>query len=149
VPELRRLLPSHPTASAPQVVEGMKFDRGFISPYFITDAKAQTVDFEDTYILIHEKKISSIQALVPILEAVHASRKPLLIIGAFLVFVCARGCVCGRGGRALVSSQCSVSTLTPTHTHIPTGPRLVRVAHVALGASAPCLALPCCCSRGR
>ncbi len=66
-----------------EVVEGMKFDRGFISPYFITDAKAQTVDFDDAYLLIHEKKISSIQALVPILEAVHASRKPLLIIGAF------------------------------------------------------------------
>ncbi len=59
----------------------MKFDRGFISPYFITDAKAQNVDFDDAYLLIHEKKISSIQALVPILEAVHATRKPLLIIG--------------------------------------------------------------------
>jgi hypothetical protein len=80
----------------------MKFDRGFISPYFITDAKAQTVEFEDTYILIHEKKISSIQTLVPILEAVHASRKPLLIIGVCLV----RGLVFVRTVAAVWVGNC-------------------------------------------
>jgi len=63
-----------------EVVEGMKFDRGFISPYFVTDAKTQEVVLEDPFILLSEKKISSVQELLPILEAVHASRKPLIII---------------------------------------------------------------------
>jgi chaperonin GroEL len=80
-----------------EIVEGMKFDRGFISPYFFTDAKTQECEFEDPYILIHEKKISSIQPLVPVLEAVHAARRPLLIIGAsrcWLSYVRARVRVC-------------------------------------------------------
>ena len=62
------------------VVEGMKFDRGYISPYFITDNKAQTVEFENPLILLVEKKISSLQSIVPLLESVVRSSRPLLII---------------------------------------------------------------------
>ena len=62
------------------VVEGMQFDRGYLSPYFITNADKMVAELEDPYILIHEKKLSSLQALLPILEAVVQSGKPLLII---------------------------------------------------------------------
>ena len=62
------------------IVEGMEFDRGYLSPYFITNADKMTVEFEDPYILLHEKKLSSLQALLPILEAVVQSTRPLLII---------------------------------------------------------------------
>ena len=58
----------------------MQFDRGYISPYFITNAEKMRVEMEDPYILIHEKKLSSLQALLPLLEAVVQSGKPLLII---------------------------------------------------------------------
>jgi chaperonin GroEL len=62
------------------VVEGMQFDRGYLSPYFITNAEKMLADLEDPYILIHEKKLGSLQALLPILEAVVQTGKPLLII---------------------------------------------------------------------
>jgi chaperonin GroEL len=62
------------------VVEGMQFDRGYLSPYFITNADKMVAELEDPYILIHEKKLSSLQALLPILEAVVQTGKPLLII---------------------------------------------------------------------
>ena len=62
------------------VVEGMQFDRGYISPYFVTNAEKMTVELEDPYILIHEKKLSTLQAMLPVLEAVVKSGKPLLII---------------------------------------------------------------------
>ena len=62
------------------IVEGMQFDRGYLSPYFITNAEKMRVELEDPYILIHEKKLSSLQALLPVLEAVVQSGKPLLII---------------------------------------------------------------------
>src|ERR671926_39111 len=62
------------------VVEGMQFDRGYISPYFITDADKMRAVLEDPYLLIHEKKLSSLQALLPLLEAVVQSGKPLLIV---------------------------------------------------------------------
>ena len=62
------------------VVEGMQFDRGYLSPYFITNPEKMTVELENPYILIHEKKLSSLQALLPILEAVVQSGRPLLII---------------------------------------------------------------------
>ncbi len=62
------------------VVEGMQFDRGYISPYFVTDAEKMTVELEEPYILIHDKKISSMKDLLPILEAVVRTGKPLLII---------------------------------------------------------------------
>jgi len=62
------------------VVEGMQFDRGYLSPYFITNAEKMIVELEDPYILIFEKKLSSLQAMLPILEAVVQTGKPLLII---------------------------------------------------------------------
>ena len=62
------------------VVEGMQFDRGYLSPYFITNAEKMIVELDDPYILIHEKKLSSLQGILPILEAVVQSGKPLLII---------------------------------------------------------------------
>ncbi|WP_340315000.1 chaperonin GroEL [Rhizorhabdus argentea] len=62
------------------VVEGMQFDRGYLSPYFITDAEKMLVELNDPYILIHEKKLSNLQALLPILEAVVQSGRPVLII---------------------------------------------------------------------
>jgi chaperonin GroEL len=62
------------------VVEGMQFDRGYLSPYFITNAEKMIAELEDPYILIHEKKLSSLQTLLPILEAVVQTGKPLLII---------------------------------------------------------------------
>ncbi|MFT2214603.1 chaperonin GroEL [Rhizobium giardinii] len=63
-----------------EVVEGMQFDRGYLSPYFVTNPDKMRVEFEDPYILIHEKKLSNLQALLPVLEAVFQSGKPLLII---------------------------------------------------------------------
>jgi len=63
-----------------QVVEGMQFDRGYLSPYFVTDPTSMECVLEDAYILIHEKKISSIKDLVPVLEKVVNSGKPLLIV---------------------------------------------------------------------
>jgi chaperonin GroEL len=62
------------------VVEGMQFDRGYISPYFITDADKMRAVLEDPYILIHEKKLSNLQSLLPVLESVVQSGKPLLVI---------------------------------------------------------------------
>ena len=62
------------------VVEGMQFDRGYISPYFVTNAEKMVAELEDVYILINEKKISTLQTLLPLLEAVVQSGKPLLII---------------------------------------------------------------------
>ena len=62
------------------VVEGMQFDRGYISPYFITDANKMVAELEDAYILIHEKKLATLQPLLPLLEAIVQSAKPLLII---------------------------------------------------------------------
>ncbi|QKC89259.1 chaperonin GroEL [Mesorhizobium sp. NZP2234] len=63
-----------------EVVEGMQFDRGYLSPYFITNQDKMRVELEDPYVLIHEKKLSNLQALLPVLEAVVQSSKPLLII---------------------------------------------------------------------
>jgi chaperonin GroEL len=62
------------------VAEGMQFDRGYLSPYFITNAEKMTVELDDPYILIHEKKLSGLQAMLPVLEAVVQSGKPLLIV---------------------------------------------------------------------
>lgn len=63
-----------------EVVEGMRFDRGYISPYFITDAKSQKCELEDVLILTAEKKVSSLQSILPLLEQVVKARRPLLII---------------------------------------------------------------------
>ncbi|MFD2677381.1 chaperonin GroEL [Camelimonas lactis] len=63
-----------------EIVEGMQFDRGYLSPYFITNAEKMVADLEDPYILIHEKKLSSLQSLLPVLEAVVQTGKPLVII---------------------------------------------------------------------
>ena len=63
-----------------EVVEGMQFDRGYLSPYFVTNAEKMQVDLEKPYILLHEKKLSNLQAMLPILESVVQSTRPLLII---------------------------------------------------------------------
>src|ERR1700741_3185437 len=63
-----------------EVVEGMQFDRGYLSPYFVTNAEKMLVELQDPYILIHEKKLSNLQALLPIFYAVVQSGRPLLII---------------------------------------------------------------------
>src|SRR5215475_4381194 len=62
------------------VVEGMQFDRGYVSPYFVTNAEKMVAELEEPYILLHEKKLSSLQSLLPLLEAVVQSAKPLLIV---------------------------------------------------------------------
>jgi chaperonin GroEL len=63
-----------------EVVEGMQFDRGYLSPYFITNADKMVVELEDPYILLYEKKLSNLQSMLPILEAVVQSARPLLIV---------------------------------------------------------------------
>jgi len=63
-----------------EVVEGMQFDRGYLSPYFVTNAEKMLVELDDPYILLHEKKLSSLQAILPLLEAVVQSGRPLLVI---------------------------------------------------------------------
>ena len=63
-----------------EIVEGMQFDRGYISPYFVTDAEKMRVELDDPYIFIHEKKLSALQPMLPLLEAVVQSGKPLLMI---------------------------------------------------------------------
>jgi len=62
------------------IVEVMKFDRGYLSPYFVTNAEKMTAELEDAYVLLHEKKLSGLQAMLPVLEAVVQSGKPLVII---------------------------------------------------------------------
>src|SRR6266513_1172251 len=63
-----------------EIVEGMQFDRGYLSPYFITNAEKMVAELEDAYVLLHEKKLSGLQAMLPVLEAVVQAGKPLVII---------------------------------------------------------------------
>src|SRR5499426_1071049 len=63
-----------------EIVEGMQFDRGYLSPYFITNAEKMLAELEDAYVLLHEKKLSGLQAMLPVLEAVVQSGRPLLIV---------------------------------------------------------------------
>jgi chaperonin GroEL len=63
-----------------EIVEGMQFDRGYISPYFVTNAEKMIAELEDAYILLHEKKLSGLQSMLPVLEAIVQSGKPLIIV---------------------------------------------------------------------
>src|SRR3546814_14680253 len=72
------------------VVEGMQFDRGYLSPYFITNPEKMTVELQDPYILIHEKKLSNLQAILPILEAV-VQRSEERRVGKECVSTCRSG----------------------------------------------------------
>jgi chaperonin GroEL len=63
-----------------EVVEGMQFDRGYISPYFVTNPDKMRVELEDPYVLIHEKKLSGLQTMLPLLEAIVQTGKPLLVV---------------------------------------------------------------------
>jgi chaperonin GroEL len=63
-----------------EVVEGMQFDKGYLSPYFVTDAEAMEVDLEDAFVLIHEKKIAAVQDLLPVLEKIAKAGRPLLVV---------------------------------------------------------------------
>jgi chaperonin GroEL len=67
-------------ATEVEVVEGMQFDRGYLSPYFVTNADKMVAELEDAFILLHEKKLSSLQPMVPLLEAVIQSQRPLLVV---------------------------------------------------------------------
>ncbi len=71
---------SRSTETLVEVVEGLRFDKGFLSPYFITDVQAMTAELQDAYILIHEKKISNLRTLLPVLEKIAQTGKPLLVI---------------------------------------------------------------------
>ncbi len=71
---------SKTTETTLEVVEGMQFDRGYISPYFVTNAEKMIAELEDPYILIHEKKLSGLQPMLPLLEAIVRSGRPLLIV---------------------------------------------------------------------
>ena len=83
------------------VVEGMQFDRGYLSPYFITNAEKMLAELEDPYILIHEKKLSSLQPMLPVLEAVVQTGKPLVIIAEDIE---------GEGWRRWSSTSCAAAS---------------------------------------
>ena len=93
------------TETTLDVVEGMQFDKGYLSAYFVTDSDAMEAVLEDPYILIHEKKISALKDLIPVLEQVMQTGKPLLIIAediegealATLIVNRLRGTSAGRG----------------------------------------------------
>ena len=108
-----------------EIVEGMQFDRGYISPYFVTDPEKMTVTLSNPYILLNEKKISSMKDLIPILEQIARMGKPLLIIAedvegealATLVVNKLRGTLqvcCREGARVWRSEERRCSKTSPS-----------------------------------
>src|SRR5437870_5043939 len=92
-----------------EVVEGMQFDRGYLSPYFVTDPERMEVAFENAYILIHEKKISSMKDILPLLEQISKSGKPLLIIAEDIEGEALATLVVDRKSTRLNSSHVAIS----------------------------------------
>src|SRR5919206_554020 len=111
------------------VVEGMQFDRGYLSPYFITNAEKMRVELEDPYVLIHEKKLSSLQSLLPVLEAVVQSGRPLLIIAEDVEGEALATLVVNklRGGLKIAAVK-APSSLKPANDDQRTGIEIVRRA---------------------
>lgn len=88
-----------------EVIEGMKFDRGYISPYFINTTKGAKCEYQDAFLLLSEKKISSVQELIPALELANSQRKPLLIIAEDIDGEALTTLVINRYWRKFVSSS--------------------------------------------
>ena len=117
-----------------EVVEGMQFDRGYISPYFVTNADKMRVEMDDPYILIYEKKLSGLQELLPLLEAVVQTSKPLVIIaedieGEALATLVVTSCAAASKSRrsrppasAIAARPCSRTS--PSSRAVPWCPRI-------------------------
>jgi len=128
------------------VVEGMQFDRGYLSPYFITNADKMVVELQNPYILIHEKKLSDLQPLLPILEAVVQSNRPLLIIAEDIEGQALATLVVNklRGGLkvAAVKAPASAIAARPCWRTSPSS-RLVRRSAKTSASSSKPLPWPC------